>query len=85
MKRCPAFHCDKENTGDVDVMTKVKVLEQSMDAFMKQQGEQMRNLTETVGNLCQNLAVPTLPRQSTIVFVLSGKMTLLLGKDHQAL
>ena len=61
MKRCPAFHCDKENANDVDVMAKVKVLEQSMDSFMKQQGEQMRNLTETMGNLCQTRSAPTPP------------------------
>ena len=50
-KMCPAFHCDKGDTNAVDVMSKVKVLEESMDNFMKQQGEQMRNLTETIGNI----------------------------------
>jgi hypothetical protein len=54
-------HCDKDNANDVDVMTKVKVLEQSMDSFMKQQGEQMRNLTETMGSFCQNRPPPQLP------------------------
>ena len=51
MKKCPAYHCDKGDTNAVDVMSKVKVLEESMDNFMKQQGEQMRNLTETIGNI----------------------------------
>ena len=53
MKKCPAFHCDKEETKAVDIMTKVKVLEESMDNFMKQQGDQMRNLLETVGGIQQ--------------------------------
>ena len=52
LKKCPAFHFDKSDTTPVDVMAKVKVLEESMNNFMKQQGEQMRNIAETVGNVC---------------------------------
>ena len=53
IKKCPAFHCDKGDTNTVDVMAKVKVLEESMNNFMKQQSDQMREIGETVGNACQ--------------------------------
>ena len=61
MKKCPAFHSDKGNTDAIDVMAKVKVLEESMDNFMKQQGEQMRNLTETMVKVCQERPPPAPP------------------------
>ena len=35
------------------VMAKVEVLEESMNNFMKQQSDQMREIGETVGNACQ--------------------------------
>ena len=50
MKKCPSFHVEKEDTNAADIMTKVKVLEESMNSFMKQQGEQMRNIAETIGS-----------------------------------
>ena len=82
MKRCPAFHCDKDNANDVDVMTKVKVLEQSMDSFMKQQGEQMRNLTETMGSFAKIVLRLNFLHQWTIMFVLYGGMKMLLEIDQ---
>ena len=42
----PAFHCDKDATNMTDLVMKMKVLEQSMSGFMKQNSEQMRILTQ---------------------------------------
>ena len=42
MKKCPALHVEKDDTNAVDIMAKVKVLEESMNSFMKQQVQQMQ-------------------------------------------
>ena len=51
MKKCPAFHVEKDDTNAVDIMARAKVLEESMNSFMKQQGEQMRNIVDTIGTV----------------------------------
>ena len=47
----PAFHCDKKEMDTTDVLAKMKVLEQSMSSFMKQNNDQMRVLTDTIATV----------------------------------
>ena len=51
VKSFPAFHCDRESMDVSDVMTKMKVLEESFNGFMKQNNEQLQVLTDTVSNI----------------------------------
>ena len=41
VRRFPFFHCDKDNICLEDVMTKVKVLEDSANFYIKQNVQQM--------------------------------------------
>ena len=57
----PAFHCDSEKMTFADVVSKIKVVENSLGAFMKQNSEQMKALNDTI----VTLNVP--PRQAPMV------------------
>ena len=50
VKEFPPFHCDKETMNITDVMTKIKVVEQSLGAFIKQNNEQFKAITDVISN-----------------------------------
>ena len=51
VKSFPALHCDKDTLDVTDVLSKVKVLEDSVNGFMKQNNEQLQILTDTIANM----------------------------------
>ena len=51
VKEFPAFHCDKDAINPSDIVMKMKVLEDSMNGFMRQNAEQMKVLTDTVAKV----------------------------------
>ena len=54
IRNFPVFHCDKDTMNVGDVMNKVRVLEDSMNSFMKQNCDQMQALTESIGAIGQS-------------------------------
>ena len=48
VREFPAFHCDKEKMDITDVISKMKVVEDSLNSFIKQNNDQMRELTSSV-------------------------------------
>ena len=51
VREFPAFHCDAENATISDVVSKIKVVEDSLGSFMKQSNEQLQALNDIVASL----------------------------------
>ena len=48
VREFPAFHCDPENMTLADVVSKIKVVEDSLGAFIQQNSEQMQAIKDTI-------------------------------------
>ena len=49
MRNTPAYNCDISEVGPADIMQRVRVLENGLSGFMKEQNEKIMNLTDLVG------------------------------------
>ena len=84
IRKFPVFHCDKDAMNVADVMNKVKVLEDSVCSFMKQNCDQMQALTESIGAIGQSssFAHPQVPNIS-ITKALPQALTETPGKKRR--
>lgn len=53
IKNSPVFNVDIRNSNIGDVLNRVKVLEESMGSFMKDQNDQVKKISEMVGSIGQ--------------------------------
>ena len=80
----PAFHCDKNTLDLTDVMDKVKVVEESLSSFMKQNKDQMQKLTSSIANINRPISVIT-PAPADLINLADTPRTLTPGSKKRKL